>query len=60
MLIGLKQDLNVGDEITITLHFQNSEDVTLTVPVKDAAEMGGSGMEGMGGDHMDMEATPAP
>ncbi|HRQ23880.1 MAG TPA: copper chaperone PCu(A)C [Anaerolineales bacterium] len=46
MLIGLKQDLNVGNGITVTLHFNGYEDVTLTVPVKDAADMGGSGMDG--------------
>lgn len=46
MFIGLTRDLNTGDEITLTLHFQNAEDVTLTVPVMDAAEMGGSGMDG--------------
>lgn len=46
MLIGLKQDLKKGDEITLTLHFKNHEDITLTVPVKDAANMGGSGMDG--------------
>lgn len=46
MLIGLKQDLNVGDSITITLHFNGYADVTLTVPVQDAADMGGSGMDG--------------
>lgn len=60
MLIGLKQELKAGDEITVTLHFQNSEDLTLTIPVKDAADMGGSGMEDMGGDHMNMEPTPKP
>lgn len=46
MLIGLVKDLNVGDEIALTLHFQNHEDITLTIPVKDAADMGGSGMDG--------------
>lgn len=46
MLIGLKQDLNVGDTITVTLHFNGYEDVTLAIPVKDAADMGGSGMDG--------------
>ena len=46
MLIGLKQDLKVGDEITLILHFKNYEDITLTVPVKDSADMGGSGMDG--------------
>jgi hypothetical protein len=46
MLIGLKQDLKAGDEITLTLHFLHHEDITLTVPVLDAADMGGSGMDG--------------
>jgi periplasmic copper chaperone A len=46
MLIGLKQDLKKGDEITLTLHFKNHEDITLTVPVLDAGDMGGSGMDG--------------
>lgn len=46
MFIGLKRDLNAGDSITVTLHFSGYEDITLTVPVKDAGEMGGSGMDG--------------
>ena len=46
MLIGLKQDLKAGDEITLTLHFKTHEDITLTIPVLDAANMGGSGMDG--------------
>ena len=46
MLIGLKQDLKAGDEITLTLHFKNHEDITLTIPVLEAANMGGSGMDG--------------
>jgi len=46
MLIGLNKDLNLGDEITVTLHFQNYQDVVLNVPVLDAAEMGGEGMDG--------------
>lgn len=37
MLIGLKRDLNVGDEIQITLHFAAHEDVTVTVPVQENA-----------------------
>lgn len=37
MLIGLKQDLNVGDEITITLHFENAPDLVIPVPVQDSA-----------------------
>lgn len=35
MLIGLKQDLRVGDEITLTLDFENYPDVTLVAPVKE-------------------------
>ena len=46
MFIGLTKDLMVGEEVTITLHFDGYEDVTLTVPVQDAEEMGGSGMDG--------------
>lgn len=46
MIIGLTQDLNVGDSISLTLHFKNHADITLTVPVKEAADMGGSGMDG--------------
>lgn len=46
MFIGLTKDLNVGDEITLTLNFEHAEDITLTIPVMDAAEMGGSGMDG--------------
>lgn len=49
MFVGLTKDLNVGDEVTLTLHFEGYQDVTLTVPVQDAAEMGGSGMDGMQG-----------
>lgn len=46
MLIGLTQDLSAGDEVTLTLHFDGYDDVTVTIPVQDAAEMGGSGMDG--------------
>lgn len=46
MFIGLNEDLAVGDEVTLTLHFDGYDDVTLTVPVQDAEEMGGSGMDG--------------
>ena len=35
MLVGLKQDLHVGDEIQITLHFKNHEDLTIKVPVQN-------------------------
>ncbi|HEX5808253.1 MAG TPA: copper chaperone PCu(A)C [Anaerolineales bacterium] len=35
MLVGVQKELKVGDEIQITLHFQNSADIALTVPVSD-------------------------
>ena len=35
MLIGLKQDLQTGDEFEITLQFKNSQEVQLRVPVQD-------------------------
>jgi copper(I)-binding protein len=35
MLVGLKRDLKVGEEIDITLHFKNFEDIKVTVPVSD-------------------------
>lgn len=35
MLVGLKQAIEVGDEIEITLHFKNAEDIKLKVPVRD-------------------------
>jgi periplasmic copper chaperone A len=46
MFIGLKQDLTVGESIVLTLHFNGYDDVSLTVPIRDASEMGGSGMDG--------------
>jgi copper(I)-binding protein len=46
MLIGLSQDLIPGDTITITLDFENHEDISVTILVKDTAEMGGTGMDG--------------
>ena len=42
MMIGLKKDLNVGDEIVVTLHFQNHEDIVLKVSVMDMADDAGS------------------
>lgn len=44
MLIGLRQDLKPGDEITVTLQFKNSPDVTVTAPVKDADGMNSDSM----------------
>jgi periplasmic copper chaperone A len=35
MLVDLKKDLKVGDEIKITLYFQNFEDINVLVPVRD-------------------------
>lgn len=39
MLVNLQKDLNVGDEISIALHFENYQDVTITVPVQESAEL---------------------
>ncbi|RJP48209.1 MAG: copper chaperone PCu(A)C [Anaerolineaceae bacterium] len=36
MLIGLKQELKVGDEFEVTLHFKDHADITLKVIVKEA------------------------
>ena len=38
MLVGLKQDLHVGDEIEVVLHFRDHEDMTISVPVGEATE----------------------
>lgn len=38
MLVDLKQDLKVGDEITVTFDFENYADLTVNVPVQDSAE----------------------
>lgn len=35
MIVGLKEDLKVGDEVEITLHFTNFEDIHVKVPVSD-------------------------
>ena len=35
MFIGLNRDLNVGDQVQLTLHFRDYEDITLTVPVQE-------------------------
>jgi periplasmic copper chaperone A len=37
MLIGLKQELRTGDEIQVTLHFRNHEDLLVNVPVQEMA-----------------------
>jgi len=46
MLVGVKKDFKPGDSIEIVLHFRIHEDISLTVPVMDTAEMGGAGMDG--------------
>lgn len=38
MLIGLKQELHVGDEIEVTLQFRDHEAMTIKVPVQEAME----------------------
>lgn len=43
MLSGLKRDLNSGDEITVSLHFKNREDIILIVLVMDVADVDRSG-----------------
>lgn len=43
MLIRLKQDLKVGDEIQVTFHFKNFEDITLNIPVQENGD--GDAME---------------
>jgi copper(I)-binding protein len=40
MLIGLKQDLKLGDDIQVALQFKNAQDIQLRVPVQDSAESG--------------------
>lgn len=37
MLIGLKQDLQAGDEIEITLHFKKHPDIPVSVPIQDTS-----------------------
>jgi len=35
MLINLTKELKIGDEIAVTLHFSNAEDMKISVPVRD-------------------------
>lgn len=37
MLIGLKNDLSVGATITVVLQFENSDPITIQVPIQEAA-----------------------
>ena len=36
MLVNVQKNLDVGDEIEITLHFKNFEDINLNVPVQES------------------------
>lgn len=38
MLIGVKEELKAGDTVEVVLHFKNSADIRLQVPVQDGAE----------------------
>ena len=38
MLIGLKQELHMGDEIEVVLQFRDHEEITISVPVAEAIE----------------------
>lgn len=51
MFLGLRQPLNQGDEITVTLEFEHAEPLAVTIPV-DLQRMpaqGGGMMHGSGG-----------
>ena len=37
MLTGLTRDINVGDSISITLHFETSGDLKIAVPVREGS-----------------------
>ena len=39
MLIGLKQDLQIGDEFQVTLQFKQHEDIVVKVKVQENADM---------------------
>lgn len=38
MLVTLKEDVKIGDEIEITLHFKKHDDITISVPVQEGAD----------------------
>jgi len=37
MLVGLKSDLKLGDEIGIVLHFKTYEDIRVMVPIRESS-----------------------
>jgi copper(I)-binding protein len=43
MLVNLKEDLKTGDDIEISLHFKNYQDILLHVPVQDTPAMEAEG-----------------
>ena len=38
ILVELKRDLHVGDDLQVRLHFCEQEDITLTVPVPEQGQ----------------------
>lgn len=38
MFVGLKRDLTTGDQVQVTLHFRDHEDITINVPVQELEE----------------------
>jgi len=52
MLIGLTQDLNIGDEIELTLTYSDGDHASIKVPVKEVMPMGQQMQHqgGMGGN----------
>lgn len=57
MLIGLKQDLKVGEKTKVTLTFNDDSKMTLEVPIQEVAKPAGmTGMNhSMHGEHKPME-----
>ncbi len=39
MLIGVKKNLKIGDQIEITLHFKNSDDMNLLILVREPSDL---------------------
>ena len=54
MLLGLTRTLEHGDSFSLTLEFQNSDPITIEVPV-DLERMPGHGAGGMQHDHGQMD-----
>jgi len=55
MLMGLTEGLEQGEEIEVTLTFQNAGDMTLTIPVDNERKAAHGGMHGHGShDHGSM------